>query len=373
MDWHADFAYSVRRQDRPMDGSTLINLLRDRTGMLLTTPTVFRLYRGPIDAAVTASGGRLDLMVLDCRESTKTLETVERVCARMIDGGQERTSVLIAVGGGVCIDIATMSASLFKRGIEHVRIPTTLVGQVDAGIGVKAAVNFVGRKSAIGCFHPPQEVLIDPAFLATLPIGELRAGLGEVVKIAVVEDASLFEMLADVGTRLLDSRFQSPDEGWRVIHLAALRMLQALAPNLFENQTYQRSVDAGHTFSPRLEAAAGFALRHGEAVAVDIAFSATIAVELGMLAPDDRDAIVDLLQAFGLPLDSPHLDLASTQASVIDAVHHRGGWLNLPLPRKIGEVDFLLSADDLPPPLLKACLDQHRRMLRRRHPSSVQG
>src|SRR5205085_9871341 len=129
------------------------------------------------------------------REETKSMELVHSVCAEAFSHGLNRRGLLIAFGGGVCSDIVTLSASLIRRGIGHVRVPTTLIGQIDAGIGLKGAVNFCGKKSFLGCFHPPEQVLIDPAFLQSVPRRCLVSGLAEAIKMGIARDPQLFELI----------------------------------------------------------------------------------------------------------------------------------------------------------------------------------
>lgn len=352
----AGAGYGVHLMDAALETGAPA-MLGDGRGLLVTTPTVQRLYGGRIERAVAAAEGRLDVLEISGGERRKHMRSLSAIEARALEVGLERDATFVALGGGVCSDLVTLAASLYRRGVRHVRVPTTLVGQIDAGIGAKGAVNFAGRKNAIGCFHAPSAVLIDPSFLHTLDPGEIRAGLAEIVKMALVSDRELFELVASTHEQLIDSRFRHPaDAGRRIIEIAARRMLEALSENLFEEQGYERTVDGGHTFSPGLEAAGGFSIRHGEAVSVDLALSATLATELGILDPRDRDTIVETLRAIGLPVTSPLLTPAMCSAALDDAERHRGGRINLPLPVCIGEVAFIASKSDVPAAAIRRAL-----------------
>jgi len=196
MDCQARSHYSVRFCDSLLrDDSTVLQwAIGDRKALLVTTPTVDRMYGAAIRAALKKANS-VSMLVLNAREETKSMELVDSVCKEALSQGLNRRGLLIGFGGGVCLDVVTVAASLIRRGVGHIRVPTTLIGQIDAGIGLKGAVNFSGKKSFIGCFHPPEQVLIDPAFLQSLPRRFLVAGIAEAVKMGIVRDPALFEML----------------------------------------------------------------------------------------------------------------------------------------------------------------------------------
>ena len=247
---------------------------------------------------------------------------------------------VVALGGGVCSDVVTVAASLVRRGVDHIRIPTTLIGQIDAGIGIKGAVNMAGQKSLVGTFHPPARVFIDPRHLATLPLSRIRQGLAEILKMALIRDAELFDLVEAHAERLLATRFQEPAAARSIISRSISLMVEELARNPFEDQTFERLVDMGHTFSPQLEARSGFRLSHGEAVAVDMALSCVIAVELGMMAMHAARRFIALLGRIGLPVNSHLLTAQLCRDAAAAATAHRGGHLNLVLPRAIGLATF---------------------------------
>jgi 2-epi-5-epi-valiolone synthase len=156
---------------------------------------------------------------------------------------------------------------------------------------------------------------------------------------------------------LLQSRFQAPERiVHRILYLSAKRMLDELQPNLYEDQTYRRLVDAGHTFSPPLEAASGFSLHHGEAVAIDLALSATLAHLMGRLARDHRDRIIETIAAVGLPVHHAALDFALCSSALDDAERHRAGAVNLVVPVRIGSGAFLERRSDVDEAALREAL-----------------
>jgi 3-dehydroquinate synthase len=345
------------------NNSDLNSAVAGRKALFITTPTVFHLYGQALLRQMNRCAINGEVKVLPLTERTKDLDSVVQVCGLAQELRLDRRAVLVAFGGGVCSDVTTFAASMVRRGIAHVRIPTTLVGQVDAGVGLKGGVNFRDTKNYLGCFHPPDAVLVDRAFLRTLPAREIRQGMAEIVKVALVRDADLFSTLERFGGRLLESRLAEPDgEGERVIRRAIELMLEELEPNPYEDRGLARLVDMGHSFSPQIEAASAFAVPHGDAVAIDMALTCMIAAELGLLAAGDALRVVRLLAALGLPTDSPLLDLELCRASVRACVLHRGGELNLVVPTAVGRAGFLRAPSDLPEEVLARSLGRLRRL-----------
>ena len=319
--------------------------LAERRVIAVTTPTVDRLYGSQLRAQLRGGAVEHRYVVMPCDERGKQFPAVQRLCGIAAEFRIDRRGAFVAIGGGVCSDIVTVAASLVRRGVDYLRVPTTLIGQIDAGIGIKGAVNFDGLKSFIGTFHPPAAVLIDPAFLATLPAARIRQGLAEIIKMALVRDARLFEKLEEYGAALLRSQFQptaeGPDVGRVIIAQSVRLMLEELQRNPFEDQGFERLVDMGHTFSPTLEAHSGFLLSHGEAVAVDMALSSQIAAELGLTSPPLARRIVALIEGLGLPVNSPLLTVEMCHEAMRSTSGHRGGKLNLVVPTGLGTATFV--------------------------------
>lgn len=336
--------------------SALADAIGERKAILVTTPNVDRLY-GAAMRALLEKTNTLATVVLPAREDTKSLELVKTVCREALFHGLNRRGLLIGFGGGVCLDVVTLSASLIRRGIGHVRIPTTLIGQIDAGVGLKGAVNFAGKKSFVGCFHPPHGVLVDPIFLRTLPRRFLSSGIAEAVKMGIARDVQLFEALERWAPQLVTSAFAAPEaEGRDVLRRSIWAMLDELRKNPREDRGYERIVDFGHTFSPALEAALGFDIHHGEAVAVDIALSTAIAFFLEMIDRTVLERILLALRSAGLPVFSDRLDLALCLEALKEARRHRGGRINLVVPTGIGRTAFLRRSRDIPKSVLAESL-----------------
>jgi 2-epi-5-epi-valiolone synthase len=335
----------------------LVSIIDGRKCLLVTTPTVARLYANEIARNLIESGVDLSMVVLECTEQSKSFTEVERLCRKCFEVGLDRRSLLIGLGGGVCTDLVTMAASLTRRGLSYLRIPTTLIGLIDAGIGVKGAINLPNKKSAIGVFFPPDHVLIDPSFLQTLPRELISDGLAEAIKIGVAMDPFLFEVLEQFSEELLKSPSTADiNKLTKLVWCSSLRLLEELEKNLYEDRTYQRVLDFGHTFSPLVESMSGFQVSHGVAVAIDIALSSALAYELGLLSVEDRNRILRLLRTAGLPISSPVLTEEVCEKALREMEAHRGGHLNLVVPSGIGKSVFINEKQELPMSALRMAL-----------------
>lgn len=340
----------------------LADAIGSRKCLLISTPTVARFYANGIAKRLLESGSEVSVVVVECSEQSKRLSQVEELCRECFRAGLDRRSVLIGCGGGVCTDVVTMAASFTRRGLSYIRIPTTLIGLIDAGIGIKGAVNLPGKKSALGCFHPPEQVFLDPGFLRTLPRKLISDGLAEAIKVATVMDLGLFQFIEGYSREILE--YPSTTGTGKMTELvwrSAVRLLEELEPNLYEDKTYCRLLDFGHTFSPYIESESGFRISHGMAVSIDIAVSTGIAFELGLVSAGERDRILRLLVNSGLPIYSSLLTADSGCRALAEMEAHRGGHLHLVLPRGIGGAIFVSEKERLAPQVLHRALDFLRR------------
>ncbi len=200
-----------------------------------------------------------------------------------------RDEPIIAIGGGVLTDVVGFVAASYRRGVPHIKVPTTLMGYVDASIGIKTGINFEGSKNRLGAFAPPQKVLLDKSFLKTLPRRHILNGVCEIIKLAIIKDVELFELLETHGAQSIDLQFQDEHSN-TILDRAICGMLEELQPNLFE-EDLARKVDFGHTFSYGLETRHEADLLHGEAVLLDILVSTMIARARDLLSEDEASRI----------------------------------------------------------------------------------
>ena len=255
-----------------------------------------------------------------------------------------RRSCVAAIGGGAFLDVAGFAAATMHRGIPHLRFPSTLLAQADAGVGVKNGMNFAGKKNLVGTFAPPCAVINDLDFLATLKARELRAGLSEAVKVALIRDASFFEWIESASDALREG---SPAE----IEILACRCAAlhvehiATGGDPFERGS-RRPLDFGHWAAHKLEQMSGFRLRHGEAVAIGIALDSVYSAQTGDLERMELERILALLQRLGLPLYSSELGLADELLPGLEEFReHLGGELCVTLLRGIGRAHEVNTVD----------------------------
>jgi 2-epi-5-epi-valiolone synthase len=312
--------------------------------LVVSDRLVWSLYGKDVLRYLSAHNAECQVQLLDTGEKKKGLEQALAVVAACDAAGvQRRATPVLAFGGGVVLDIAGFAASLYRRGVPYVRIPTSLVGMIDAGIGSKVGVNYLGKKSAIGAFHPPHEVLVDPAFLRSLDHTGIASGLSEAIKIALVCDADLFQLIeADVD--VLSSTFLSGASHQAVLTRSISAMLGQLEDNLWEEHL-NRLPDFGHTFSPGIEMATSPMISHGEAVALDMTLSALLSVRRELLELDEFERISRVIEAAGLPVDHEAVTPELLADSLEWTVRHRDGLQRAPLLTGIGRSCFVNDID----------------------------
>lgn len=250
-----------------------------------------------------------------------------------------RDEPIIAIGGGVLTDVVAFVASTYRRGVPHIKVPTTLMGYVDASVGVKNGINFNGNKNRLGAFEPPQKVLLDKSFLCTLPRRHILNGVCEIIKLAVIADVGLFHLLENYGPESVDLYLQNA-EGHTILDRAVAGMLEELGPNLFE-EDLDRKVDFGHTFSYGLETCRESDLLHGEAVLLDVLLSVLIACSRNLLTDEETNRVFRLVEKLAIVLDASFLEPHLLWGSLTERVYHRNGMQRVPMPHGIGNCVFL--------------------------------
>jgi len=283
------------------DGGALREALGADRAAVITNDVVAPLYLDRLLA--TLDGNRATPIILPDGERHKTLATVEGIYDQLMAGAFDRKSVLIALGGGVVGDIAGFAAATWLRGVRHIQIPTTLLAQVDSSVGGKTGVNHPLGKNMIGAFHQPDCVIADMAVLKTLPRREVRAGLAEVIKYGLIDDAEFFDWLAGRAKGLL-----ALEEGLLTEAVARCCRAKAGIVARDERESGVRALlNLGHTFAHAIEAATGYgAWLHGEAVATGMVMAADLSRRLGWLEADQARRIRNVLETdFGMPVIPP--------------------------------------------------------------------
>jgi len=246
----------------------------------------------------------------------------------------DRHAYILAIGGGAVLDAVGYAAATAHRGVRLIRLPSTVLAQNDAGIGVKNGVNAFGKKNFLGSFAPPFAVINDRDFLATLPARSLRAGMAEAVKVALIRDARFFAALdaqRDALARFAPDAMQMMIEHCARLHLAHI----AEAGDPFE-QGSSRPLDFGHWAAHKLEELSHSQLSHGEAVAIGIALDTLYSAAQGLLPGKDAERVIALLTALGFALDHPALQALDVDTALADFREHLGGELSIPLLAGIG-------------------------------------
>jgi demethyl-4-deoxygadusol synthase len=339
--------------------------------LMVVDETVYALYGDRMHAYFDQHGIDLTVMPVQIRETAKSLETFERIIGQFNDFGLIRTEPVLVVGGGLITDVAGFACASYRRNTPYIRIPTTLIGLIDASVSIKVAVNHGKHKNRLGAYHASQKVLLDFAFLKTLPEDQVRNGMAELIKISVVGNTEIFELLEQYGPDLLRTRFGhldgSPElrsAGERLTHQAIATMLELEAPNLHEINL-DRVIAFGHTWSPTLELTPADPFFHGHAINIDMALSTTLAEQRGHISVEERDRVLGLMSDLGLALDSEHLTPELLSASTAAILKTRDGALRAAIPAPIGDCLFLndVTVEELAETLVlhrKLCEDYPR-------------
>ena len=298
---------------------------------LFSDPGILARHGQPVRQGLDRAGFQVTVVELPEGESAKTVEVAGRGWDALLDAGLDRGSTVVALGGGAVGDLAGFVAATYMRGVNFVQVPTTLLGQVDASIGGKTAVDHPKAKNLIGAFHQPRLVLVDPAVLTTLPDREFRSGLAEVIKHGIVLDAAYF---ADLEVSCGPLLARDIDTLTRVV--AGSCRLKAHVVERDEQEAELRAVlNYGHTIGHAVEAATAFARwTHGEAVALGIAAEARLAERLGMASASTTERQIAMLRAVGLPVRSS----GAAPSSVMEA-------LGRDKKARNGQVPFVLAPE----------------------------
>lgn len=340
-------------------GAWLRPVLPSSRVVIVTDEIVAPLYLDALRAGLATDGFEHETVVLPSGEQTKDFAHFQSLCERILDGGIDRSTALVAIGGGVVGDIVGFAAGVLLRGLPFVQVPTTLLAQVDSSVGGKTGINTPQGKNLVGVFHQPRLVLADVATLASLDRRQLLAGYAEVVKYGLIGDRAFFSWLEEHGPRLCDG------DG-ALLQRAVLTSCAAKAAVVAadERESGQRALlNLGHTFGHALEAEAGYgeALLHGEGVAIGMMLAFDVSVRLGLCHPDEATRLYDHLAAVGLPVSPRDVRLGDRQWSTSRLLHHmtrdkkvQGGQITFILVHAIGRA---FIARDVPVEDVRRCLD----------------
>jgi len=316
-------------------GALLAERLGERRAIIITDTNVGPIYAARLEAALAQAGHQTRTITLPAGEATKSFAQLEDLLENLIDGGLERGSVLIALGGGVIGDLTGFAASIALRGVEFVQVPTSLLAQVDSSVGGKTAINSRHGKNLVGTFYQPRLVVADTDTLKTLPAQELRAGYAETAKYGLLGDADFFEWLEANAAAILGG-----DAAAQIHAIERACEMKAEIVNQDERETGRRALlNLGHTFAHALEAETGYGagLLHGEAVSIGMVLAFELSARIGLCTAADAARVRAHLDAAGLPTGFPRHPGAGWDADILLA--HMGR------DKKVqeGRISFILA------------------------------
>ena len=335
-----------------MVGAQLTKRGVGRRVVLVSDPTIARLHADSVFRGLTAAGFDVTQVAIPEGEQAKRLDVASDLWDRLLDLGCDRSSTVVALGGGAVGDVAGFAAATYMRGMNFVQVPTTLLAQVDASIGGKTAIDRPQGKNLIGAFHQPRMVIVDPAVLTTLPEREFRSGLAEVIKHGIVLDAAYFRDLEADVPALLARDLPTLE---RVV--AGSCRLKAQVVERDEQEAELRWVlNYGHTIGHALEAATGFERwTHGEAVSLGIVAEARLAERLGIAGPETTERQRRLLSAVGLPVKGLGVDPGAVLQALSRDKKRRDGRVSFVLAPEIGAFKIV---PDVPPDAIRQTLEE---------------
>jgi len=306
--------------------------------VLVSDEHVSAYYGVQVLASLKNAGYEASLLTIPPGESNKTIQTIQQMWDGFLAARMDRSSTVLALGGGVVGDMAGFAAATYLRGVNWSVLPTTLLAMADASLGGKTGIDLSTGKNLVGAFYPPRMVLADPDVLRTLPEAELRSGMAEVIKSGVIADAALFDMCSS---------------GWQAVQVGldeVVRRAMAVKISVIQADPYEKgpraALNLGHTIGHAVELVSGYRLRHGEAVSIGMMAEARLAEMLGIAQVGLADQISAVLVGLALPVKIPaELD----QQAVIGAIQvdkkRVAGKVRFALPVRIGEVRVGVEID----------------------------
>lgn len=331
-----EIAIAPSSLDKLGEQMTLLKL--GKKVLLVSNQTIFKHCGERAIASLKAAGFEVASCTLPIGERYKTLNSVQKIYDTALENRLERSSTMVALGGGVIGDMTGLAAATWLRGINFVQVPTTLLAMVDAAIGGKTAVNHPQGKNLIGAFHQPRLVLIDPEVLKTLPMREFRAGMAEVIKYGVIWDAQLFAEM-EQSKRLDQLRYLKTELIYNILTHSCQAKAEVVGKD--EREAGLRAIlNYGHTIGHAVESLTGYrVVNHGEAVAIGMVAAGQIAVELGLWQKAETERQDALIQKAGLPTQLPSgVDIEAVIEALQTDKKVQDGKVRFVLPTQIGVV-----------------------------------
>jgi 3-dehydroquinate synthase len=308
-----------------------------RSVAIVTNPTVADLYLQPIKESLESADCKVSVLTMPDGEQYKTLETAQDLYGGLINSGVDRSSMIVALGGGVVGDTAGFVAATYLRGIDFVQVPTTLESQVDASVGGKTAVDHPLGKNMVGAFHQPRLVYIDTETLMSLPRREVAAGAAEVVKHGIIRDPDLVTFLEDHLESLVALELPPEELVWVIAQNCRIKADVVAADET--EKGLREILNYGHTIGHAIEVVTRYQqFKHGEAVCLGMIAAGKIALDRGMWQKSDLDRQTDLLRKLGIPNGAGKLDRLDILDRMGSDKKVRDGVIRFVLPESIGKV-----------------------------------
>jgi 3-dehydroquinate synthase len=330
--------------------SLFLPAIGGRQVLIVTNEVIAPLYLPALRSVLEGDGRQVDAVVLPDGEKFKTLDTLNLVFDALLERRHNRSTTLVALGGGVIGDMTGFAAACYQRGVEFIQVPTTLLAQVDSSVGGKTGVNHPRGKNMIGAFHQPRAVVIDVETLATLPAREFAAGLAEVIKYGLIRDARFLSWLEQNMDGLV-----ARDSGLLVEAIERSCRNKAEVVQADERETGERAtLNLGHTFGHAIETGIGYGeWLHGEAVAAGMVMASDMSRRLGWLTGRDCERVVALLLRAGLPVAPPPIAVDDFLALMNVDKKNIHGKIRLVLLKSLGQA---VITDDFAPGVLQQTL-----------------
>lgn len=308
----------------------VVGSVRDFLAKLLPEGRVVAIVDSEVDALTNITELLPESVLIPGGEENKNLQLAEMLWQELIESKVDRNTFLLGVGGGVVTDLVGFVASTFMRGVRFGLVPTTLMGQVDAAIGGKCAINVGGYKNMVGSFAPAEFVLCDAELLTTLPEREFRAGIAEMIKSGIVGDEELFAMLEK-------QTFEEVVKGGELLNEMVRRSV-AVKCEIVASDPYEKGIrkvlNLGHTMAHAIESLSED-YTHGEAVAVGLVWSSRLSAERGLLSAEEAERIEAVVKKYGLPTST-----SLPEEELLEAMTHdkksEAGSVRIVLPERIG-------------------------------------
>lgn len=328
-------SYEIRIGSSILDRMALLIAKNHKAGryIVITDSNVGKIHGPELLAGLTGIGLTADMIEFPAGEASKNIQTVMDIAGKLMETGADRTSLLIALGGGVVGDLVGFIASVFMRSVPYIQIPTTLIGQVDSGIGGKTGVDLSYGKNLLGTFYQPQAVFVDLQYLTTLPEKEFNNGLAEIIKYGIIDDEKMFRLLEDN----MDSIKRKDAALLLKLVENCCRIKKAIVEIDEREQGLRRILNFGHTMGHALEAQSNFTISHGEGVALGMIAAARISVRAGYMETAEQERIEALIGGAALPCRVPkELSTANIISQLKMDKKKKGDTVHFVLLKKIG-------------------------------------